>query len=69
MSRSTINYIGVALFVAAVLSYLAGIWTTETTSENFGLTGVLFMFSGIAALVTAPFVTDSTPRRADHNDY
>ncbi len=63
MYRTNVQRIGFGLLVAAALSYLAGIWTTETTSEHFGMTGVLFMFSGIAALVTAAFLPDLPAKR------
>lgn len=41
---------GFGLLAAAVLSYLAAIWTSELTSERFGLSGVLFMCAGLVSL-------------------
>jgi fucose permease len=43
--------IGFGLLVAAALSYLAAIWTSEMTSERFGLSGVLFMCAGLVAFL------------------
>lgn len=41
---------GFVLLILAAASYLAAIWTSETTSERFGLTGVLFMSAGLVSL-------------------
>jgi high-affinity Fe2+/Pb2+ permease len=52
MGRSHIYVLraGFALLILATAAYLAAIWTTEITSERFGLTGVVFVVSGLVAL-------------------
>lgn len=42
---------GFILFILAAAAYLAAIWTSEITSERFSLSGVLFMCTGLVALV------------------
>ncbi|HEX9227580.1 MAG TPA: hypothetical protein VF885_13130 [Arthrobacter sp.] len=52
MDRSHIHVLraGFGLLILAVVAYLAAIWTSGTTSERLGLTGVLFMCAAVAAL-------------------
>lgn len=41
---------GFALLILATAAYLAAIWTTGLTSERFGMSGVLFMCTGLLSL-------------------
>jgi uncharacterized protein involved in response to NO len=52
MGRSHIHVLraGFALLILAAAAYLVAIWTTEITPQRFGLSGVVFMVSGLIAL-------------------
>jgi hypothetical protein len=52
MGRSHIHVLwaGFVLLILATAAYLAAIWTSDVTSERFGLTGVTFMVAGLVAL-------------------